>query len=58
VPTDLAAALEADPAAKQAFAKLSYSNKRLHVLSVEDAKTPETRQRRVDKVMAALRGGK
>jgi hypothetical protein len=58
VPADLAAALEADPAAKQAFEKLSYSNKRLHVLSVEDAKTPETRQRRVDKVIAALRGGK
>ena len=58
VPADLAAALEADPAAKQAFEKLSYSNKRLHVLSVEDAKTPETRQRRVDKVMATLRGGK
>ncbi len=58
VPAELAAALEVDPAAKQAFEKLSYSNKRLHVLSVEDAKTPETRQRRVDKVMTALRGGK
>src|SRR4051812_37441177 len=50
VPADLAAALEADPAAQHAFEKLSYSNKRLHVLSVEDAKTPETRQRRVEKV--------
>jgi hypothetical protein len=58
VPEDLMAALEADPAAKQAFEKLSYSNKRLHVLSVEDAKTPETRQRRVEKVIATVRGGK
>jgi hypothetical protein len=58
VPEDLAAALEAEPAAKQAFDKLSYSNRRLHVLSVQDAKTPETRQRRVEKVMTALRGGK
>ncbi len=58
VPEDLMAALGADPAAKQAFEKLSYSNKRLHVLSVEDAKTPETRQRRVEKVITTLRGGK
>lgn len=58
VPEDLMAALDADPAAKQAFEKLSYSNKRLHVLSVEDAKTPETRQRRVEKVITTVRGGK
>jgi hypothetical protein len=58
VPDDLAAALAADPATRQAFEKLSYSNKRLHVLSVEDAKTPETRQRRVEKVLATLRGGR
>ena len=58
VPEDLMAALEADPTAKQAFEKLSYSNKRLHVLSVEDAKTPETRQRRVEKVITTLSGGK
>ena len=58
VPEDLMAALDADPDAKQAFEKLSYSNKRLHVLSVEDAKTPETRQRRVEKVITTLRGGK
>lgn len=57
VPDDLAAALAAQPGAKEAFAKLSYSNQRRHVLSVEDAKTPETRQRRVDKVLAALREG-
>ena len=58
VPEDLRAALDAEPAAKQAFEKLSNSNKRLHVLSVEDAKTPETRQRRVEKVITTLRGGK
>ena len=58
VPEDLMAALDAEPAAKQAFEKLSYSNKRLHVLSVEDAKTPETRQRRVEKVITTLRVGK
>ena len=58
VPADLMAALDANPPAKQAFEKLSYSNKRLHVLSVEDAKTPETRQRRVDKVITTLQGSK
>jgi len=54
-PADLAAALAASPAAQDAFARLSYSNQRRHVLSLEDAKTPETRQRRVEKVLAALR---
>ena len=54
VPGDLAAALAVDAAAKAAFDKLSYSNQRRHVLSVEDAKTPETRQRRIEKVVAAL----
>jgi hypothetical protein len=56
IPADLAAALEADPAAQQAFTQLSYSNQRRHVAAVEDAKTPETRQRRAAKVMGELRG--
>lgn len=55
VPGDLAAALDAEPGAKGTFARLSYSNQRRHVLSVEDAKTPETRWRRIEKVLAALR---
>ena len=58
VPDDLAAALDAEPAARQAFETLSYSNQRRHVLSVEEAKTPETRGRRIDKVLAALREGR
>jgi uncharacterized protein YdeI (YjbR/CyaY-like superfamily) len=58
VPDDPAAALDTQPEAKATFEKLSYSNQRLHVLSVEDAKTPETRQRRMDKVLATLGAGK
>jgi uncharacterized protein YdeI (YjbR/CyaY-like superfamily) len=58
VPPDLAAALDADPAARAFFDGLSYSNKRVHTLSVEDAKTPETRARRVEKAVALLREGK
>ena len=55
-PADLAAALDADAAARKAFDALSYSNQRRHVLSIEDAKTPETRARRVAKVLERLIG--
>jgi hypothetical protein len=55
VPPDLAEALDEDPAAKERFAGLSYSQQRAHVLSVEGAKTAETRSRRIAKVISALR---
>ena len=54
VPADLAKALKAAPEAKKAFDALSYSNQRRHVLSVEGAKTAETRERRIAKVVAEL----
>ncbi|WP_433078749.1 YdeI/OmpD-associated family protein [Dactylosporangium sp. CA-052675] len=54
VPADLAAALDAEPGARARFDALSYSNQSRHVLSVEGAKTAETRQRRVAKAVAAL----
>ena len=54
VPPDLKAALAAAPAAQRAFEALSYSNQLRHVLSVEGAKTEETRQRRVAKVVEAV----
>jgi Bacteriocin-protection, YdeI or OmpD-Associated/Domain of unknown function (DUF1905) len=56
VPADLAEALDAAPAAGEAFRSLSYSRQLQHVLSVEGAKTDETRRRRVEKVVAALAG--
>jgi hypothetical protein len=56
VPDDLAAALDATPGARRAFETLSYSNKRAHVLPVEEAKTPETRQRRITKIIGTLAG--
>lgn len=58
VPADLAAALDRVPAARQAFDALSYSNQRQHVLAVEGAKKAETRQRRIDKTVADLSGGR
>lgn len=54
VPDDLAAALKKAPAAKKAFDDLSNSNKKRHVLSVEGAKTAETRERRIAKAVAEL----
>ena len=56
VPGDLRAALDADPAAKAAFERLSYSHQRQHVLAVEGAKAAETRARRIAKSLAMLRG--
>jgi hypothetical protein len=58
VPPDLAEALAGDAAAKRHFEGLSYSNKRRLVLPIDDAKTPETRQRRVAKTVALLREGR
>jgi hypothetical protein len=58
VPGDLAEALDADAAARTAFDRLTYSNKRRIVMLVDDAKTPETRQRRIDKSIADLRAGR
>jgi bifunctional DNA-binding transcriptional regulator/antitoxin component of YhaV-PrlF toxin-antitoxin module len=58
VPPDFAAALKRDAAAGRFFAGLSYSNKRRFVLSVEDAKTPETRQRRIAKAVETLKAGR
>ena len=54
VPADLAAALDAEPAARARFTALSYSAQRRHVLAVEGAKAEATRQRRVAAVVATL----
>ena len=56
VPEDLARALAADGVTQAAFDRLSYSNKRRIVLSVEGARTAETRARRIDKALTELRG--
>ena len=58
VPPDLAEALAEHAEAKVFFDGLSYSAQRWHVLSIEGAKTPETRQRRVEKSVAMLREGR
>jgi hypothetical protein len=58
LPDDFAAALDADPRAKETFDRLSPSQKQWHVLSLEGAKTSETRQRRLAKSVSGLREGK
>ncbi len=58
VPDDLAAALDAEPEARRFFETLSYSNKRRIVMPIDDAKTPETRGRRIEKSVASLREGR
>jgi hypothetical protein len=55
VPADFKKALVRDAKAKRTFDGLSYSNRQRHVLSIEGAKTPETRQRRIDKAIGTLR---
>lgn len=55
VPPDLAAALDRDPDARRAFDSRSYSRQLREVLAVEGAKTPATRQRRIESTLAALR---
>lgn len=58
VPPDFQAALDQDTDAQRFFTGLSYSNQRRHVLAIEEAKTAETRQRRIDKTISQLRAGK
>ena len=58
LPNDFAKALDKDAKAKRVFDGLSNSNKQRLVLPVANGNTPETRQRNIDKAMAARRGGK
>jgi hypothetical protein len=57
-PRDLAAVLAADPAAKKAFAAMSFTHRREYVEWVEEAKRPETRSRRIASTVDRVREGK
>lgn len=54
-PPDLARALRANPEAQAAWSKLSYTHRREYTRAVAEAKQPETRARRIEKTIAALR---
>jgi hypothetical protein len=55
VPRDLSDALDRHPDARKRFDELSYSGRQGLVLPIETARTPETRQRRIDKAISVLR---
>ncbi|WP_458781009.1 YdeI/OmpD-associated family protein [Arthrobacter sp. D3-16] len=58
VPEDLAAAMAAEPAAQEFYVTLSNSAQRRYVEPLGEAKTPETRSRRIAKVVEDLKAGK
>lgn len=58
VQADFKKALAKDAKAKAFFEGLSYSRKQWHALSIEGAKTAETRERRIAKSVEMLRAGK
>jgi hypothetical protein len=55
VPADFAQALDRDAAARRFFDGLSYSQRQWFVLGIEEAKTAETRERRIAKAVERLR---
>lgn len=58
VPLDFAAALKRDVDARRVFDGLSITKNQRFVLPIEDAKTDETRLRRIEKAVSALREGR
>lgn len=56
VPADLAAALAAQPGARETFDALAYSKRKEFVRQVEEAKAAETRQRRIAGIVAKMAG--
>ena len=58
VPRDLADALASAPEASKFFDDLSFSQQQWYVIPIEQAKTPETRARRVTKAIDMLREGR
>ncbi|ARC57933.1 hypothetical protein AS850_12685 [Frondihabitans sp. 762G35] len=55
-PAEFTAALEAEPSLRRSFDALSSSRRRALVDPLAQAKTAETRQRRLDKALEQLRG--
>ena len=56
VPPELATALANDARAKKYFESLSYSRKYALAAPIANGKTPETRERNLEKAMAELKG--
>jgi hypothetical protein len=58
VPDDFAEALAANPQAGTLFITLSNSLQRYHIDNINGAKSPETRQRRIERAVTLLQAGK
>lgn len=58
VPPDVMALFGENPAAGEFFSTLSFTHQREYVEWIEDAKKPETRERRKAKMIGLLEGGK
>jgi uncharacterized protein YdeI (YjbR/CyaY-like superfamily) len=58
LPSDFSEALDREPDAKRFFNSLSYSRQQALVQPISQAKTPETRQRRLEKALQGLRDGR
>ncbi len=58
MPPDLAAALEGDAQTQRFFEGLSFSQKRWYVDPIDQAKAPETRERRIAKAVGMLKEGR
>lgn len=56
LPEDFKIALDANPAAKVRWVKLSYTHQREHVEAIENAVKPETRIKRIQESIARLTG--
>jgi uncharacterized protein YdeI (YjbR/CyaY-like superfamily) len=54
VADDIRAALDANPVARRAFEKMPPSHRREYVTWIEEAKKPETRARRIEKMVGEM----
>jgi uncharacterized protein YdeI (YjbR/CyaY-like superfamily) len=57
VPDDFQAALDANPAARDAFATISRANRYAFLYRIHDAKRPQTRVSRIEKFVSMLAAG-
>ena len=54
-PADLAIVLKGDPKLQQAWDALSYTHRKKYIQAINEAKREDTRARRIDKTIAALK---
>ena len=58
IPDDFKKVLDKNAAAKKFYDALSYSRRKNYVVLIEQAKTEETRKKRIEKAIADLKAGK